>query len=159
MVVSLIAAVAEGSVIGWRGHIPWDLPADRALFRRTTWGHAVLMGRRTYESIGSPLSGRRTVVLSRDPAFRAPGCEVAPDLGAALAPFSDAGAEVFVAGGGQVYAAALPRADRLYLTRVTGAFEGDTFFPEVEWDRFEAERSQPLAGAPGCVVTLYRRRG
>jgi dihydrofolate reductase len=157
MVLSLIAAVAEGSVIGWRDRIPWNLPADRAHFRKTTWGHPVLMGRKTFVSIGGPLPGRETVVLSRDAAFRAPGCTVASDLHAALAPFVESGGEVFVAGGAQVYAAALHRADRLYITRVAGLFQGDAFFPEVDWGGFARLRFEPLEGDPPSEFVLYER--
>ena len=158
MILSLIAAVAEGSVIGLGGRIPWDLPADRAHFKRTTLGHPVLVGRKTFESIGGPLAGRETVVLSRDGSFRAPGCTVASGLDAALARFAGSEEEVFVAGGARVYAAAIHRADRLYITRVPGQFDGDAFFPEVDWDRFVEERTGPLEGAPECVLTVYEAR-
>jgi dihydrofolate reductase len=157
MVISVIAAVAEGSVIGMRGRIPWDLPADRAHFRRTTWGHPVLVGRRTFKTIGGPLPGRETVVLSRDASLFEPGCTVVSDLDTALDRFAGSQEEFFVAGGAQVYALALPRADRLYITRVSGRFDGDAFFPEVDWGSFERLRCEPLDGVPPSEFALYER--
>lgn len=132
MTVSLVAAVAENGVIGRKGGLPWRLPDDLRWFKQLTMGHAVVIGRRTFESLGRPLPGRRWIVLSRDPAFRADGVETATDLRGALA--AAGGGEVFVAGGAGVYRAALPIADRLYLTAVHARVEGDTRFPEVNFD-------------------------
>lgn len=146
MRVSLIAAVAGNGVIGRGGGIPWRLPADLAHFKRTTMGHTLVMGRRTYESAG-PLPGRRTLVLSRSPGWRPPGdpagVEPVPSLDEALARAAAAGeTQVFVCGGEAVYRRALEVADRLYLTRVEAEPEGDTFFPELDpaaWRRASRE--------------------
>ena len=138
----MIAALDRSGAIGRGGALPWHLPADLRRFRELTTGHHVIMGRRTHESIGRALPGRTNLVLSRDAAFRAPGCEVMRDLDAALARVRAAGDdEAFVIGGAEVYARALPAADRLYLTRVEAEVGGDVFFPPVE-DRAWVERSR-----------------
>jgi len=134
-VLSLIAAVAENGVIGAKGALPWRLPDELAHFKRTTLGKPVVMGRRTFESLRRALSGRTNVVLSRKSDFAAPGALVARDLDTALALVADA-PEVVVIGGAALYAEALPRAQRIYLTRVRARPTGDVFFPALaptEW--------------------------
>jgi dihydrofolate reductase len=129
MSILIIAAVAANGVIGRGGRLPWRLPADLAYFKGLTMGHAVLMGRKTWESIGRPLRGRLNIVLSRDPAFSAPGCTVVSNAAQAL---GAAGTEdVFVIGGESVYAQMLPSADRLYITRVDEEPPGDARFPPI----------------------------
>ncbi|MBL8519922.1 MAG: type 3 dihydrofolate reductase [Betaproteobacteria bacterium] len=129
MHVNLIAAVAENGVIGQGNSMPWHLPADFAWFKHHTLGHAVVMGRKTFESIGKALPGRRNIVVTRNPAWHAPGCESVPSLARALEVCAGE-EEVFVIGGGELYAAALPLAQRLYLTTVASRPAGDTRFPE-----------------------------
>ena len=129
--LSLIAAVGENGVIGANGALPWRLPDELAHFKRTTLGKPVLMGRRTFVSLGRALPGRTNVVLSRASDFSAPGALVATDLDAALALVSGA-PEVVVIGGAALYAEALPRAQRIYLTRVHARPEGDVYFPELD---------------------------
>jgi dihydrofolate reductase len=132
-VVALVVAHSANRVIGRDGGLPWHLPGDLRRFRELTTGHAVVMGRRTYDSLPDafrPLPGRRNVVLSADPAYRADGAEVVRDLGAALA------GRCFVIGGGAVYAQALPHAQRVYATELEAEIDGDTFFPPLpagEW--------------------------
>lgn len=133
MILSCIAAMSENRVIGTDGRLPWRLPSDLAWFKRTTLGHAIVMGRRTWESIGSrPLPGRTSVVVTSRPDYPVPaGVIVVASLDDALA--RTAGEEeVFVVGGGVLFAEALPRADRLYLTVVHANLEGDTWFPRVD---------------------------
>lgn len=131
--IALVVAHSANRVIGRDGGLPWHLPGDLKRFRELTTGHAVVMGRRTYESLPDafrPLPERRNVVLSADPAYRPEGAEVARDLGAALA------GGCFVIGGGAVYAQALPHADRVYATELEAEVDGDTFFPPLpaaEW--------------------------
>jgi len=132
MRLSLIVAMSRNRVIGNRGKLPWRLPDDQKNFRKVTMGHPLIMGRRTHESIGHPLDGRRNIVVTRQPDYRADGCEVARSVEAALALVADAD-EVFVIGGGAVYAALLPRAQRIYLTEVQADIEGDTFFPPLDF--------------------------
>lgn len=147
MKVAVIAAVARNGVIGRAGRLPWRLPADLRRFRRLTWGRPVIMGRRTFLAIGRPLPGRRNIVLSRNPAFRPAGVEVAGSFADALA-LAGAAPEVFVIGGEEVYREALARADRLYLTCVDAEVEGDVRFPAVDLRRWRLveEEAHPADG-------------
>jgi dihydrofolate reductase len=140
--ISIIVAAAENGVIGKDNRLPWRLPADLKRFKALTTGHAVLMGRATLDSIGRPLPRRRNIVLSRDPACRPPGCEVARGVGEALALLSP-GEACFVIGGESLYRAFWHRADRLYLTLVHAPVEGDARVPLVdpaEWREVARER-------------------
>ena len=136
MPVTLLAAVARNGVIGVDGGLPWHLPDELALFKELTLGHVLVMGRRTFESVGRPLPGRTTVVVTRRPDWEAEGVLRAGSVGEALALAREVDAEVFVVGGAQVYAAALPAADRLALTCVDADPEGDTRFPEIDWSQW-----------------------
>ncbi len=158
--VSMIAAVADNGVIGADGTLPWHLPADLRHFKKTTLGKPVIMGRRTFESIGRPLPGRRNLVLSRRRGFAADGVERADSVAAALA-LAGAVDEAVVIGGGRVYTQALPLTGRLYLTQIHAPIDGDTYFPALrtaEWaesDRREVARGDaPFAYS---IVTLERR--
>ena len=128
--LALIVAAAENGVIGLEGAMPWHLPADLRHFKAVTLGHPMLMGRKTHESIGRPLPGRRNVVISRNAAWQAPGVETAPSLQAALDLVADAPL-AFLIGGGQLYAQALAAGlvQQVHLTRVLAQPRGDTFFP------------------------------
>ncbi|MBH25046.1 MAG: diacylglycerol kinase [Myxococcales bacterium] len=141
MRVTMIAAMDREGLIGASGGLPpWRLPEDMAHFRRETMGKPVLMGRRTFASIGRPLKGRRNLVLSRQEGLTLEGAEVVGSVAEALERASGA-EELMVIGGAVVYAALMARADRLLLTEVDGAFEGDTWFPEVDEARWrEASR-------------------
>ncbi len=162
MLISLIVAMANRRVIGCGNAMPWHMPADLRHFKAVTLGKPVVMGRRTFESIGRPLPGRRNLVISRNPEWQAADVEVAPSLDAALARLADYD-EVMIIGGGQLYAEALPRADRLYLTHIELAVEGDTFFPDYsgyEWLQIEhsthsADEKNPYAYR---FETLQRQR-
>ncbi len=132
--VALVAAVARNGVIGRQNRMPWHLPADLAYFRQLTWGHTVVMGRLTFASLGRPLPGRENVVVSRDEHYHPEGVLKVGSLDAALA-LEGKGGELMVIGGASLYAQALSRASRLYLTYIDGDVEGDTFFPH--WDRTE----------------------
>jgi dihydrofolate reductase len=131
MIRSLIVARARNGAIGMDNAMPWHLPADLAHFKRTTMGRPVIMGRRTWESIGRALPGRRNIVVSRTPGFTAPGAEVVGSLEAAWRAVEKAD-EAFVIGGAQLYAEAMAQADRIYLTEVAADVEGDTFFPPLD---------------------------
>lgn len=139
MRISIIVAVAENGVIGRGGQLPWRLPADLRRFKRLTMGHTVVMGRRTWESIGRQLPGRRMVVVSRQPGYRTnvEGVAIASGLDEAVRLAADAGEdEVFIIGGAELYREAIPRADRLYFTCVMADVEGDTFFPDLDWSEW-----------------------
>ncbi len=145
--ISLIVAADENNVIGHHGALPWKLPADMKFFRETTKGHPVIMGRKTYASIGRALPGRQNVVVTRQEDFEAPGCKVVNSLVDAIgvASMADGNDEIFVIGGGELYREVLPSADRVYLTRVHASVEGDTTFPELnakEWKVID-EREHP----------------
>jgi dihydrofolate reductase len=161
--VALVAAVARGGVIGRDGTIPWRLPEDVAFFKELTTGHPVVMGRRTWESIPDrfrPLPGRRNVVVTRNPSWSAEDAERAGSLEEALA-FVEGAERVFVIGGAEVYAAALPHADELILTEIDLVVDGDTSFPEWDRDAFEeASREKRVAadGTPFAFVTYVRTR-
>lgn len=138
--ISLIAAVARNGVIGKDGGMPWHLPDELAHFRATTMGHPLVMGRRTFESIGRPLPGRRTIVVTRNASWHHPDVETAHSFAEAVSLAGPAD-EVYVAGGAQVYAEAFPFAHRLVLTEVDAEPEGDTWFPD--WPRADwAEESR-----------------
>ncbi|QXB53152.1 type 3 dihydrofolate reductase [Aeromonas sp. FDAARGOS 1415] len=142
MQISMIAAMAHDRVIGLDNQMPWHMPADLAHFKRVTLGKPVLMGRKTFESIGRPLPGRRNLVISRNPAYQAEGVEVIDSVEAALALLGEGVDELMVIGGGHLYGQLLPRADRLYLTRIDLAVAGDTRFPafdDEQWRLVESE--------------------
>jgi dihydrofolate reductase len=134
VIVSVIVALDEAGTIGRDGGLPWHLPDDLRRFKATTMGHVLVMGRKTCQSIGRALPGRRSLVLSRNPAFRPPeGVELVPDFAAALA--QAAGAErLFVIGGAEVFRVAVPAAAELLVTQVHATLPGDVRFPEVDWD-------------------------
>ncbi|EKP0299268.1 type 3 dihydrofolate reductase [Aeromonas veronii] len=143
MKISMIAAMAHDRVIGKDNQMPWHLPADLAHFKRVTLGKPVLMGRKTFESIGRPLPGRRNLVISRNPDYQAEGIEVVGSVEAALALLAGSSVEeLMVIGGGHLYAEMLPSADCLYLTQIDLAVEGDTRFPafdDGQWQRIACE--------------------
>ena len=150
--ISIIVAMAENRVIGVDNRLPWRLPADLRHFRQLTIGHHVIMGRRNYESIGKPLPDRTNIVVTRNPRYRAPGCQVKHALVDALQGIHD-DPEAFVIGGAEIYRQALGDADRIYLTLVHADISGDTYFPEFdarEWNeigraRHEADAKNPYA--------------
>lgn len=145
MRTSIIVAISENRVIGNRGQLPWRLSADLRRFKRLTTGHAIVMGRKTFESIGRPLPDRTSIVLTRRPEARFPGALTASSLDHARR-LAAGDNELFVIGGAQLYAQALAEADRIYLTRVHAVVEGDAFFPEVDFNQWRAiEESQHRA--------------
>ena len=129
--LSLIVAAGERNEIGKDGRMPWHLPADLKHFKEVTLGKPVIMGRRTHESIGKALPGRRNIVVTRNAGYTADGCEIAHSLREALELAGNA-AEIMVIGGAAIYREALPLAERIYLTRVAGQFEADTYFPAFD---------------------------
>ncbi len=150
MKISLIVAAATNNVIGRDGALPWHLSEDLKRFKRLTTGKPLIMGRLTHESIGKPLPDRRNIVVSRRAGLEIDGCEVVATLDDALLLTADA-EEVMVIGGGNIYEQILPRADRIYMTRVNASPDGDTYFPELndeEWqlvdqEDFAADDSRP----------------
>ena len=143
--LSLIAAMAHNSVIGLNNQLPWRLPADLKHFKAVTLGKPVIMGRKTYESIGKPLPGRINIVVTRDASYTAEGVVIVHSLAEALAK-SKAAPEAMVIGGAQLYAEALPHAQRMYLTLIDAEFAGDAFFPAYDprdWRETAREEHAP----------------
>ncbi|WNJ94227.1 type 3 dihydrofolate reductase [Vibrio ruber] len=134
MIISMIAAMANNRVIGKENQMPWHLPADFAWFKRCTLGKPIIMGRKTFESIGKALPGRQNIVITRNPQFHADGVDVTDSLENALTLAGEVD-EVMIIGGGSIYQAGLPLASRLYLTYIQAEIDGDTRFPDIgtEW--------------------------
>jgi dihydrofolate reductase len=160
MLISLIAALDRNRLIGADGRLPWHLPADLARFKRLTLGKPVLMGRRTFESIGRALPGRHNIVVSGDPGFIAEGCTVVHGLDAGFLAAGSA-PELMVIGGASIYAQGLSRAERMYLTLVDAELEGDVFFPTWPPDEWRETGRETHAADGGneygySFVTLER---
>ena len=159
--VELVAAIAANGVIGAGNTLPWRLPQDLRRFRALTMDHAIIMGRRTWQSLPHALPGRQNIVVTRDPALRAEGAVFAPSLDAALATVALPG-PAFVIGGAELYALALPAAARLHLTEILADFDGDTWFPPWPRDAWrEAAREEHRAepGVPAFAFVTYERAG
>lgn len=159
--ISLVVAASENGVIGRDGGLPWHLGDDLRRFKALTMGKPIVMGRKTFESIGRPLPGRQNIVITRQADFSAEGCDVVASPGAAIDAAGDAG-EIMVIGGGEIYALFLPRAGRVYLTRVAAEVDGDTFFPDLPADEWaETARETHPANARNdfdfSIVTYERR--
>ena len=162
MQVSLIVAIGKNRVIGASNALLWHLPADMKHFRQLTMGKPIIMGRKTFESIGKPLSGRTNIVITHESNYQAQGCIVVHSLKEALEA-AQGSEEVMVIGGESVYKEFLPMADKMYLTLIHADFEGDTYFPEynqAEWNEkerqdFKPDKENPY---PYSFVVLERRR-
>ena len=154
--LAIIAAHDKNRGIGREGHMPWHIPGEQRRFRKLTTGAAVVMGRRTWEEIGHPLPNRLNIVLTRNPDFQAPGCLIAQSLAQAIALAGKL--DVCIAGGAEVYAQALPLAERLYLTEIDAAYPADTFFPTFDESlyvrRLVARRAGPV---PYAQYTYIRK--
>jgi dihydrofolate reductase len=156
--ISLIAALAKNRVIGAGNALPWHLPEDLKHFKALTMGHPVIMGRRTFDSIGKPLAGRRNIVVTRSRSFRAEGCEIVDSPESALQAVAGGGEEAFVIGGAELYGAFLDHADRLYLTEIARDIEGDVRFPDFDRDQWQEISREPVAGAAlPCAFVTYCR--
>ncbi|HAA76306.1 TPA: hypothetical protein DCE37_14415 [Candidatus Latescibacteria bacterium] len=155
--LSLIACMAKNRVIGRDNDIPWNVPGEQAIFRRVTSGHAVIMGRKTYESIGRPLPKRTNIVVTRQSDYEAPGCTIVTDLSSALEAVPADEDEAFIMGGGQLYSEALGQADRIYLSELSEDIDGEITFPDFEDDfNVVSEDAYPDATIP-YVHRVYER--
>ena len=142
--ISIIVAVAHNGVIGGKNAMPWHISEDLKRFKAITSGHPVVMGRKTFESLGKPLPNRRNVIITRNHDYRVPGAETAASLEEALSLFAPS-EDVFIIGGGEIYRQALPFADRMYITWVLADIDGDTTFPEFDpcdWKATFSERHE-----------------
>ena len=160
MPITLIVAAAENDVIGRDGDLPWHLPADLRYFKDTTTGHAVIMGRRTWDSFDGALPGRRNIVLTRNRELALEGADTVATLDDALALAGDG--EIFIAGGGELYRAAMPLAERILMTRVHMEVDGDTTFPTIDtsvWTRTDAwTQDIDDRHAAACTFETWMRR-
>jgi dihydrofolate reductase len=146
MILSLLLAADENNLIGKDNQLPWHLPNDLKYFKNLTWGMPILMGRKTFESIGKPLPGRRSIVITRNTSWQAEGVAVVHSIPDAIALAKEDGIkEIFVIGGAEIFTTALQDADRIYLTRIHHVFEGDTFFPALneKWQLVNSKHCQP----------------
>lgn len=158
--LSLIVAMTEARVIGVNNHLPWSIPEDLKRFKQITLGHPIVMGRKTFESIGRPLPKRTNIVITRDRAYRVEGGAVVHSFEEALewARKCEGADEVFVIGGSEIFKLALPLAWRIYLTEVRWPFEGDTFFPSLPEDDFKEVHTEKLSDAPESVLRVLERK-
>lgn len=159
--ISLIVAASTNNVIGAGGDLPWRLSADLQRFKAVTMGKPIVMGRKTYESIGRPLPGRQNIVITRQAGYAAEGCTVVSSPDEAIQAAGDAG-EVMIIGGGHIYKAFLPRAERIFLTRVHAEIDGDTFLPEIpdeHWsvDSLESHAADEANDHDVDFIVLTRR--
>ena len=153
MKISLIVAMASNRVIGLNNKMPWHLSADLKKFKKITMGSPILMGRKTHESIGKPLPGRANIIISRNLDYRQEGCLVFNDLKTALDQTCTNAEEIFVIGGSDLYEAILPMADAIYLTLINKVFEGDTFFPEIDFNVWSEVEREDIKDDPDAVFS------
>ncbi len=168
MRISIIVAAAENGVIGNAGTMPWRMPSDLKRFRALTMGKPVVMGRKTFQSLPKVLDGRDNIIITRDRSFHVEGAETVPSLDQALA-IAKAHAirrgsdEVLVIGGGEIYASALPKADRVYLTRIRATPPGDTTFPDLDPILWRLVSEEPIPQGPkddyAAILMIYDRIG
>jgi len=157
MRISLIAAMASNRVIGSKGNIPWKIPGEQKMFKKITLGHTVIMGRKTFESLGRPLPERTNIIVTRQTEYLAPGCIIAHDLDQALTACAYDEDEAFICGGGQLYHEALPLADRIYLTIIPKEIAGDIYFPEIDDADFRVTTSDRIDGIEPYHFYIYER--
>lgn len=161
MIISVISAMDKNRLIGKENGLPWHLPADLQFFKKSTLGKPIVMGRKTYESIGRPLPGRQNIVISRNADYKAEGCEVVSSIDAAIKIAGDV-EELMIIGGANLYLQVLDKADRLYLTQVHAKFEGDAWFPKIHYsDWHEISREDHQADEKNSVdysFVVYQRR-
>ncbi len=158
--ISLIVAMSENRVIGVKNHLPWSIPEDLKRFKEITLGHPIVMGRKTFESIGRVLPKRTNIVVTRDRAYRVEGAAVCFSFEEALewAARSPGGEETFVIGGAEIFRLAMPLAWRIYLTEVKWPFEGDTFFPEFPESEFHEAARETISHSPAAVLRVLERK-
>jgi len=140
--ISFLWAEDENGLIGKNNDLPWRLPADLKYFKETTMSHAIIMGRKTYESIGKPLPGRTNIILTRDDNYRAEGCLVFHSKQEHLQWLERNESNVFVSGGAEIFRLFMEEVDRLYVTKIFHTFEGNTYFPTIDWDKWILTSSQ-----------------
>ena len=142
MKITLVAAIASNNVIGKENSLPWNIPEDLKRFKQMTSGHTILMGRKTFDSIGRPLPNRQNIVMTKDENFEREGIKVINDFDEALELIKKSNEDVFVIGGSKIYELFEPVANSLAITRILKDFEGDAFFPDINWDLWQIEKEE-----------------
>jgi dihydrofolate reductase len=140
--VGIVVAVSENNVIGKDNQLVWHLPADLKHFKNTTMGHPILMGRKTFESIGKPLPGRKSIVITRQEDYKAEGCLIAHTVQEAIEKAKELDDQVYIIGGAEVYKQALPYVDTIELTKIHHSFDGDTYFPAIKDEEWKIEAKE-----------------
>jgi len=142
MKITLVAAIASNNVIGKENSLPWNIPEDLKRFKQMTSGHTILMGRKTFDSIGRPLPNRQNIVMTKDENFKKEGIKVINDFDEALELIKESNEDIFVIGGSKIYELFEPVANSLAITRILKDFEGDAFFPDINWDLWQIEKEE-----------------
>ena len=142
MKITLVAAIASNNVIGKENSLPWNIPEDLKRFKQMTSGHTILMGRKTFDSIGRPLPNRQNIVMTKDENFEREGIKVINDFDEALELIKESNEDVFVIGGSKIYELFEPVANSLAITRILKDFEGDAFFPDINWELWQIEKEE-----------------
>ena len=142
MKITLVAAIASNNVIGKENSLPWNIPEDLKRFKQMTSGHTILMGRKTFDSIGRPLPNRQNIVMTKDKNFEQEGIKVINDFDEALELIKESNEDVFVIGGSKIYELFEPVANSLAITRILKDFEGDAFFPDINWNLWQIEKEE-----------------
>lgn len=140
--ISLLWAMDENRLIGKDNDLPWRLPEDLKYFKKVTMGHPIVMGRKTYESIGRPLPGRQNIIITRNPNYKVDGCDVFHSIDEFLSYYKSQSGEIFVIGGAEIFKATIPFADRLYVTKIHETFTGNAYFPELDMGKWSLISSE-----------------
>ena len=161
MKITIVAAIASNDVIGQKNSLPWDIPEDLKRFKQLTSGHTILMGRKTFDSIGRPLPNRTNIVMTKDTNYQKEGIEIVFDEREALNLIKDLNQEVFIIGGSKIYELFEPWATSLMITRVLRDFEGDAFFPDINWNNWQVESKEEFLdekSGVACKLEEYLRK-
>ena len=142
MKITLVAAIASNNVIGKENSLPWNIPEDLKRFKQMTSGHTILMGRKTFDSIGRPLPNRQNIVMTKDENFEKEGIKVINDFDEALELIKESNEDIFIIGGSKIYELFEPVANTLAITRILKDFEGDAFFPDINWELWQIEKEE-----------------
>ena len=161
MKITIVAAIASNNVIGQKNSLPWDIPEDLKRFKQLTSGHTILMGRKTFDSIGRPLPNRTNIVMTKDINYQKKGIEIVFDEREALNLIKDLNQEVFIIGGSKIYELFEPWATSLMITRVMKDFEGDAFFPDINWNNWQIKSKEEFLDEKSgisCKLEEYLRK-
>ena len=161
MKITIVAAIASNNVIGQKNSLPWDIPEDLRRFKQLTSGHTILMGRKTFDSIGRPLPNRTNIVMTKDTNYQKEGIEIVFDVNEALDLIRNLNEKVFIIGGSKIYKLFEPLASSLMITRVLKDFEGDAFFPDIDWNNWQIENKEEFLDEKSgisCRLEEYLRK-